>query len=290
MRCKYIIKTLLTVIAVVILLAASRLTPAAKPISHQVLYRDRVVVLLYHDFKPLENGTAISAQRLDSHFRQLEAHGFNVVSLDLAAGFATGKNKVPVNAVAITMDDGYASNYTVAYPRLKERGWPATIFLTVSSVGRKEGKRSHSRWLNWEQILEMQRNGISFGAHTYNGHFFTTDAEDRQLPWLLARLPAETQFAYEQRINDDFYESQSILENKLGEKPHHFAAPFGMYDDFIARMAGRNGLAYCWSTEHRPIKNKTSASKLGRVSVGIQGTTGEKLIKLILATAGSGSN
>ncbi|MGE5380088.1 MAG: polysaccharide deacetylase family protein [Methylocystaceae bacterium] len=287
MRFKYLNRPLLILIAAVILMVASRLTPAAKPISHDILYRDRVVVLLYHDFKSLENGTAISAQRLDSHFRQLEAHGFNVVSLDQAAGLVTGKNKVPVNAIAITMDDGYASNYTVAYPRLKERGWPATIFLTVSNVGRKEGKRAHSRWLTWEQILEMHKNDISFGAHTYNGHFFTTDAEDRQLPWLLAKLPAETEQAYMQRINADFYQSQAILENKLGGQPRHFAAPFGMYNDMIAGIAGRNGYVYCWSTEHLPIKNQASLSKMGRISVGIRGTTGEQLIKMILATAQS---
>lgn len=250
-------------------------------------YKNRVVVLLYHDFKSQENGTAISANRLNNHFNLLAARGFHIISLDQVAGFMAGKNTVPPNALAITMDDGYASNYFIAYPLLLKRNWPATVFLTVSNVGRVDGKRSRCRWLTWQQINEMQQNGISFGGHTYNAHFFTPDSRNRQMPWLLAKLPAENDVAYQRRISGDFRLAQVILEKKLQQKTTHFAAPFGMYDNSVVKAGHSSGYQYFWSTEPKPITRATSSTRMGRVSVGIGGTSGEELIDKILTTATS---
>ena len=53
---------------------------------------------------------------------------FNVLSLDDAI-LALDRGHLPARALAITFDDGYADNYTVALPILRDLGMPATFFV-----------------------------------------------------------------------------------------------------------------------------------------------------------------
>jgi peptidoglycan/xylan/chitin deacetylase (PgdA/CDA1 family) len=59
---------------------------------------------------------------------------YSVVPLSDVVAYHQGRGGLPDDAVAITFDDGYASNYHLGYPVLKRLGLPATIYLTTGFV------------------------------------------------------------------------------------------------------------------------------------------------------------
>lgn len=58
-----------------------------------------------------------------------------IISLDDFLEIHRNNAATPENAVVITFDDGYRSNYTEVYPILEKYKIPATIFLTVGMIG-----------------------------------------------------------------------------------------------------------------------------------------------------------
>jgi peptidoglycan/xylan/chitin deacetylase (PgdA/CDA1 family) len=75
------------------------------------------------------------------------ARNYHVVHAREIAAARAGRTKLPAGAVAITFDDGYESNYALAYPVLKRLGLPAAIFLTTGYLDRT--------MLPWFVRLEM---------------------------------------------------------------------------------------------------------------------------------------
>jgi peptidoglycan/xylan/chitin deacetylase (PgdA/CDA1 family) len=74
------------------------------------------------------------------HFRKLckvFAEWGNVVSLHDAAEGLAGRRKLGGHEIVITFDDGYANNYTNAFPYLKEFKLPATIFAATEFIHQK---------------------------------------------------------------------------------------------------------------------------------------------------------
>ena len=158
---------------------------------------------------------ACSPELFNTHMLKLKQHGFNPVSLDQIEQYLLHNKALPENAVAITLDDGFADNYTNAFPILAEHQIPATIFLATGCIN------STNLWMNqrgfptrkmltWQQILEMNASDISFGAHTVNH----------------VKLPEIDASA----ANNEILSSKKVIEDKLGKPCKHFAYPYGLFN------------------------------------------------------------
>ncbi len=71
---------------------------------------------------------------------------YNVISLAEAVKVISDQAPLPRNSVVLTFDDGYASNYHLAYPLLAQHQLPATIFVATDFV--------HNNVYLWPDRLE----------------------------------------------------------------------------------------------------------------------------------------
>lgn len=62
----------------------------------------------------------------------------------------------------LTFDDGARSFVTAALPALRELGVSATLFVLTGFMGRKG---DGVEFLDWDEIVELQAEGIEFGSH-----------------------------------------------------------------------------------------------------------------------------
>lgn len=148
--------------------SADRLTPAvsratdteqALPVPHD---QTRVAVLGYHNFS--ETAPVTEMLMRTSEFREqmetIRRSGYTVISMQEFLEWRFGARELPEKCVLITLDDGWKSVYTDAYPILKEYGYPFHLFLyTTYLSGRGDS-------MNPAQIREMMAHGASIGSHS----------------------------------------------------------------------------------------------------------------------------
>jgi peptidoglycan/xylan/chitin deacetylase (PgdA/CDA1 family) len=103
--------------------------------------RSSAVVLTYHGVMPGDddrydflNANFVAASAFARQMRWLARH-YTLVPLARVAEAAHGGRPLPPRAATVTFDDGFANNYRVAFPILKQHGVPCTIFLTTGKIG-----------------------------------------------------------------------------------------------------------------------------------------------------------
>ena len=164
-----------------------------------------VAVFVYHRFG--ENNypsTNIRINQFKKHLDELTKNNYNVVSTEEIINALINNKDLPEKTVALTIDDAFFSIYKKAWPLLKEKKLPFTIFVSTGPV-----KSNSKNYMNWEQIKEMVNHGVTIGHHTKNHlHLVTKEKE---------KIISEIEEA-----NNDF------LKN-LGYVPDIFAYPYGEY-------------------------------------------------------------
>jgi peptidoglycan/xylan/chitin deacetylase (PgdA/CDA1 family) len=94
------------------------------------LNRGKALILTYHRFSENEAGEGTSAELLEDQIDYLCAH-YQIKPLsEMAYRVRNGLSLQPYTA-AITIDDGYADSYRVAFPILRKHRVPATLFVVT---------------------------------------------------------------------------------------------------------------------------------------------------------------
>jgi peptidoglycan/xylan/chitin deacetylase (PgdA/CDA1 family) len=98
--------------------------------------RPKPLILMYHRIaEPLFDpwGLAVAPSRFALHLQVLKANRTPLGMEEFVTRFERGN--LPIDAVAVTFDDGYRDNLTVAKAHLEAIGIPATVFLTTGTIG-----------------------------------------------------------------------------------------------------------------------------------------------------------
>ena len=183
-------------------------------------------VLTFHAIDARPSVISFSPALFERSIALLHERGYRTLSLTDLCGFMDRGAAPPERSIVITFDDGYQSVYSQAFPVLQRYGMTATVFLTT---GKDRSDRLPSMegrpMLSWNEIGEMHRGGITFGAHTLTHPDLTS-------------LPLN-------RIETEIIGSKERIEDALGTSVDTFAYPFGRYDKRSRELVSRQFLCAC---------------------------------------------
>lgn len=237
---------------------------ASEPAVGPVIYRDKVVALIYHHFDSHESDITISPQLFAAHLDMLRAKGYNVISLEQLKNFLEG-GSVPPNAVLLTMDDGYASVYQLAFPELKRRNIPAVAFVIGAYMGKTLGALPH---FGWEEAREMEAHNISIQSHTYDMHNWGLGREGKSRPLLEGPLAKETDQDFTARVLHDLTTAKKDLDEHLGQPAYALAWPYGRASEKAREVAAQVGFKLIFTTRYGVITRQSNPLNLPRIHAG----------------------
>lgn len=102
--------------------------------------------------------------------------------------------------------------------------------------------------LSWDEIMEMNNDGIAFGAHSVTHP-------------ILTKIPSE-QAQYE------ITQSKRAIEEKLGQEVTAFSYPNGDFNDSIDKVVRESGYACAVTTAPNLLTARANPYRLGRIGVG----------------------
>jgi peptidoglycan/xylan/chitin deacetylase (PgdA/CDA1 family) len=191
----------------------------------------RVAVLGYHDFSATEPETEmrIRTEKFRHQMEMLRELKLPVISMEEFQCWKRGEIDLPERSVMITIDDGWKSVYTDAFPVLKEFGYPFTIFLYTNYID------GGGKALTTEMIREMQQHGATIGSHSV-GHPY---------PATVKSVRAQGPEAYQTFLTTQFGTSRQTLESQFGQTVTTYAYPGGFHTEemfTVAKEAGYESL------------------------------------------------
>jgi peptidoglycan/xylan/chitin deacetylase (PgdA/CDA1 family) len=223
--------------------------PPAPTITPQVAVdrSAKVVVLCYHRFEDNKRDQlAINPIDFRSQMKELKDDGIAVISMKNLLAWRRGEKSIPRKSCVITIDDGYVSGYSVAWPILKEFGYPFTMFIYTNYVN--VGGKS----ITWAQLEQMRDAGVDIESHTVSHHDLRHAPKGQDyVTWL----------------HNEVYTSKDILEQKLGVRIVAFAFPYGNYNEQVRKMAADAGYQALFTVYGQHMGIDARADQLGRYAL-----------------------
>jgi peptidoglycan/xylan/chitin deacetylase (PgdA/CDA1 family) len=177
------------------------------------LRRNEAVIVVFHRVNDVNRNDplAYTTQKFDD-FVRFFGRFFDVIPLtELLRRLEKGVELAA--CLAITFDDGYQGNATIAAPILEQHGQRACFFVTTQWIGTDHvpwwdaQKNIQTRWMTWSQVRALRAAGHDVGSHT----------QTHPDLGVIAKGDARREIGG----------GSSRLDSELGEHSGLFAYPFG---------------------------------------------------------------
>ncbi|MFX0124538.1 MAG: polysaccharide deacetylase family protein [Candidatus Hodarchaeota archaeon] len=224
--------------------------------------RTKLPILMYHEVSdPPEKKRVIrntnpayslSVAQFSEQMEYLYENGYKTLSLNKLIDYPSSNHE---NNLIITFDDGWANNYTNAFPILMKWGLTATIFVITGCIGRP-------RYLDWNQLEEMNKEGISIQSHTCS-HRPLTVLENHEILYELQG-------------------SKKSIEEHLDKRVDFLSVPHGMINQKVIDLAQAVGYKAILTSEPGYSHSYDNPAILRRINISDRYEIGsfEKIIQV----------
>jgi len=213
----------------------------------------RVAVLGYHDFSETDPETAmrIRTSKFRKQLETIRQLGLSVISLDDFVAWKKGERDIPAKSVLITLDDGWKSVYTDAFPILKEFGFPFTLYLYKNYVD------GGGKALTTEMIQEMIAAGATIGSHSVSHPY----------PGSIKGYMKKGSDAYDAFLRKEMGESKRFLESKFKVKLSTYAYPGGFHTEEMLPLGNEFGYTHLFTVIPGKVSRSTPNETVPRYMV-----------------------
>src|SRR6266516_5362280 len=236
-----------------------------KPVVDQTA---QTIIYCYHRLvdKIRYPGTEITPAAFEAQMKELKDRGITVISMQDLLAWKRGEKNIPPRCAVITFDDGYKSQYEVAWPIMKKYGYPFTMFIYTEGV--RGGSLGGGGAITWEQLADMRDNGVDIEAHSAThqdlreGHTITLASPGGKKTRTKLTGPQ-----YEEWMQNEVVGSKQLLEQRLGIKVNCFAVPFGNYNEHVKEIARNAGYEAMFTVYGQPITFTSPLDSIGRYAI-----------------------
>ena len=234
--------------------------PAATPANPKPAAIDlnaQVVIFGYHRFvnSVKHPDTEITPAAFEAQMKELKDKGISVIGMQDFLAWKRGEKAIPARAAILTLDDGWKSQYDVAWPILKKYGYPHTMFIYTEGV--RGGHYGGGEAVSWEQLAEMRDAGVDIQAHSETH-------PDLRKPYDKIAKKRLSPPEYEQWLENEIGRSKRTLEEKLGIKVNCFAVPYGNINDRVRDVAKKEGYEAVFTVYGQRLVHNAPNNSLGR--------------------------
>ena len=224
--------------------------PVATPVPEIPDDGIRVSILGYHEFAEglPETAMRIHTSKFRKQMETIRQLGLKVISMEEFTAWKNEGKPIPPKSIVLTLDDGWKSVYTDAYPVLKEFGYPFTIFVYKNYID------GGGKALTSGMIQEMLAHGANLGSHSVSHPY----------PITVKSFRKKGPTAYDAYLRKEMGESMRFIESKFPVKVTSYAYPGGFFTEEMTKLGEEFGYKHLFTVLPGKIKRSLPNETLPR--------------------------